>query len=92
MTRLILFCDFERPLHAPMAALNRWMIRHVMKATGSPNEIGEPVGAVNRLYGRISELISEGRALKARSRPLYEVLRAGAILALLAVFLAPWPY
>src|ERR1700761_8981285 len=40
-TRLILFCDVERPVRGPMTWLNRWMIRHVMKATASQNEDGE---------------------------------------------------
>lgn len=91
MTRLILFCDFERPVHRPMAAVNRWMIHHVMKATGTQNEAGEHVGAINRLYSRLSRFIASSKALKARNRPLYYLVKNGALAALLAVFLAPWP-
>jgi beta-hydroxylase len=90
-TRLILFCDFERPLHRPMAVVNRWMIRHVMRATGTQNEEGEPIGAINRLYGRVSGLLATGKALKARSEPLYYLVKYAAVVALLVVFLAPWP-
>ena len=91
MTRLILFCDFERPVRWPMAAVNRWMIRHVMKATGTQNEEGEPVGAINRLYGRLYGLIAWSKALKAKNKPLYRLVKNASLLALLAVFLAPWP-
>jgi beta-hydroxylase len=90
MARLILFCDFERPLHRPMTAVNRWMIRYVMKATGTQNEEGEPVGAINRLYDRVSGVIDSGKSFKARSRLLYYTVKTGALLALLVVFLAPW--
>ena len=90
-TRLILFCDFERPVHRPMTAVNRWMIHHVMKATGTQNEDGEPVGVINRLYARLARFIASGKALKARNRPLYYLAKNSALVALLAVFLAPWP-
>jgi beta-hydroxylase len=91
MTRLILFCDFERPVRRPMTAVNRWMIHHVMKATGTQNEEGEHVGAINRLYSRLSGLIASGKALKAKNKPLYYLVKNASLLLLLAVFLAPWP-
>ncbi|HUO11280.1 MAG TPA: aspartyl/asparaginyl beta-hydroxylase domain-containing protein [Caulobacteraceae bacterium] len=52
VTRLILLCDVERPLAGPMRPINRWMMRRIMGATGSPNEVGQKVGAINRLYAR----------------------------------------
>jgi beta-hydroxylase len=91
VTRLILFCDVERPVRQPMAAVNRWMIRHVMRATVTQNEEGEPVGAINRLYARLSGFLASGKALKARNRRLYYLIKTGALVILLAAFLAPWP-
>ncbi|MGH6971156.1 MAG: aspartyl/asparaginyl beta-hydroxylase domain-containing protein, partial [Caulobacteraceae bacterium] len=41
VTRLILLCDVERPLAGPMRPINRWIMRHVMGATGTQNEEGE---------------------------------------------------
>ena len=35
---------------ADAVRINRWVMRHVMRRTGSPNETGEPAGAINRLY------------------------------------------
>jgi len=37
-------------------------------------------------------LLASGKALKARNRPLCHLAKNSALLALLAVFLAPWPY
>jgi beta-hydroxylase len=90
-TRLILFCDVERPVAGPMAALNRWMIRNVMKATATQNVDGEHVGAINRLYGRLAGVIAAGKSLKARNRTLYYVIKNALILGVLALFVAPWP-
>jgi beta-hydroxylase len=90
MARLILFCDVERPLHRPMATVNRWMIRHVMKATGTQNEEGEPIGAINRLYSRFSGLIVSGRILKAKNKRLYYLIKNSAVVVVLAAFLAPY--
>jgi beta-hydroxylase len=90
-TRLILFCDVERPVAGPMSALNRWMIRHVMRATATQNVPGEPVGAINRLYGRLAGVIAAGKGLKARNRTLYYVVKNALILCVLGLFIAPWP-
>jgi beta-hydroxylase len=90
-TRLILFCDVERPVAGVMAPLNHWMIHHVMKATATQNEAGEHVGAINRLYGRLSGIIASGKGLKARNRTLYYVIKNAVIIGVIALFFAPWP-
>ena len=37
VTRIILFCDVERPLHTRwMAAFNRWVARHIIRASVDP--------------------------------------------------------
>ena len=84
-TRLILFCDVERPVRAPLRAVNRWMIHHVMGATGAPNEVGEQVGAVNRFFERIHGVMERGKALKARNRRLYYTLKYATILVLVGL-------
>ncbi len=89
-TRLILFCDVERPVAGPMSVLNQWVIRHVMKATATQNEAGEHVGAINRLYGRLAGIIATGKGLKARNHTLYYVIKNAMILSVLALFIAPW--
>ena len=89
-TRLILLCDVERPLTGPMRAVNRWVMRHVMGATGSPNEDGERVGAINRLYARLAGLQRAIKALKTKNRPLYEAQKWATILAVLGLMLTPY--
>jgi beta-hydroxylase len=90
VNRLILFCDVERPVARPMAALNRWAIHNVMKATGAPNEVGEHVGAINRLYGRLTGVIAAGKGLKARNRTLYYVVKNAVIILVIGLVITPW--
>jgi beta-hydroxylase len=90
VTRLILLCDVERPLAWPMRPINRWVMRRVMGATGSPNEAGERVGAVNQLYARVAGVQKSIKALKTKNRPLYETQKWATILAVLGLLLAPY--
>jgi beta-hydroxylase len=56
-TRIILFCDIERPLHTRlMRAVNRWVSNRVIKETATENEAGERIGALNRLFGYAQRL------------------------------------
>jgi beta-hydroxylase len=90
VTRLILLCDIERPLRSPMRPINRWVMRYLMSATGSPNEAGERIGAINRLYGRLAGVQKAIKDLKAKNRPLYEAQKWATILAALGLLLAPY--
>jgi len=90
VTRLILFCDIERPLWGPAAAINRWVMRHIMRATATQNVEGERVGAINRAFGTIFAVKEAGQQLKARNRRLYYALKYAVIAAALALLL--WPY
>jgi len=90
VTRLILFCDIERPLHRPMAAVNRWVMRHIMRATATQNVEGERVGGINRAFGTIFAVKEAGQRLKARNRRLYYGLKYALIVLVLALMV--WPY
>jgi beta-hydroxylase len=90
VTRLILFCDVERPLWGPAAMLNRWIMRTVMHATATQNVKGERVGAINRAFGTIFAVKEAGQRLKAKNRKLYYALKYALILAVVALLL--WPY
>ena len=47
-TRIILFCDVERPLHTPvLRALNRWVSRYIIKESATENAEGDRVGVLN---------------------------------------------
>jgi beta-hydroxylase len=98
-TRLILLCDVERPLAWPMRPINRWVMRQVMGRTGTQNEPGESVGAINRLFARLSQLLHNPligwmdrnlKAMRENSRPLYEAQKWATIVGVLALLLAPY--
>jgi len=76
MPRVILFCDVERPLRSGVvAAINRWFARNVMKASATQNVEGEAIGGLNRMFGGFYQLRLRAKALKARSRTMYYVLK-----------------
>jgi beta-hydroxylase len=80
-TRVILFCDVERPLRTPVArALNRFVIRHVVRHTSSNNESDERLGAVSRLASRIHAVQAAGKRLKRANRTLYRAVQAAAVV------------
>jgi len=86
--RMILFCDVERPMRTRGAtAINRFVIRRVMPATGAANVAGDPVGVLNRLFEQVYQIRVFAKWIKARSRGTYYVLsyslKLAPILALL---------
>jgi beta-hydroxylase len=89
LQRVILFCDVERPLKSRvMTAINRWFARNVMKASATQNVEGEKIGVLNRMFGGFYQLRLRAKALKARSRTSYYVLKwtlLGGLLYLIFV-------
>jgi beta-hydroxylase len=82
--RIILFCDIERPLHTRiLTGLNRWFGRVVMTMSATENVEGEPIGALNKLFGTIYKIRLQGKALKKRSRMAYYTLKWVIIAGLL---------
>jgi beta-hydroxylase len=88
--RLILFCDVERPVAAPIRPINRLFLSIVMGSSGTQNEPGEKIGALNTFYGWISELHGALKRLKANHRRLYYAQKWAALAVLAGVFLAPY--
>jgi beta-hydroxylase len=75
-TRLILFCDVERPLRSrAMTALNQWVSRHLIKATATDNMEGERVGLLNRIYARLGQAGGWTKRLKKANKPLYRLAK-----------------
>lgn len=87
-TRTILFCDLERPLKYRWAArFNRWFSRVVMTAAASPNQEGDQVGLVSRLF-HVSWVVGQyRRRLKRWNRTVYHLLRAALILGIIALLI-----
>jgi beta-hydroxylase len=89
-TRIILFCDVERPLKTRfMTNLNRWVIHHVVKATTTQNVDGEKVGAINKAFVFIYPITLVGKRMKAWNRKAYYALKYALGAALLAAILIP---
>jgi beta-hydroxylase len=94
ITRIILLCDVERPLRARvMQAVNRWVSRCIVAASSTQNVEDEPVGALNRFYGRVyhpvaARVNSAARRLKQRNRPLYRTLQYSIVLGALYLIFA----
>lgn len=84
--RIILFCDVERPLRSRIvAALNRWVSRHLVKATATQNVDGERVGAVNVAFGYLYRVRLLGKRIKqwdARAYYAIKWLMIGGLLYL----------
>jgi beta-hydroxylase len=91
-TRLILFCDVERPLSNPIArAFNRSVGRTMIKAAASQNVEGEHVGVLNKLFGLTIQVGQRIDLLRKRikewHRPTYVALKFVLVLGLLyAIF------
>lgn len=74
--RVILFCDIERPLRSRIvAAVNRWVSRHVIKATATQNVEGERIGAVNVAFGYLYRVRLLGKRIKQWDRRTYYALK-----------------
>jgi len=83
--RVILFCDVERPMrYRWMGAVNRWLGRTMMTAAASPNELGDQVGLVSKLF-RVSYYMGQyRRRFKAWNRTAYNLTRIALVVALVA--------
>jgi len=72
VTRLILFCDIERPLsNSIIRAINRIIGRRMIKAAATQNVPGEHVGVLNKVFAYVYQIRVLGQWLKARNKPAY---------------------
>lgn len=91
VTRLVLLCDIERPLRTRLiAGLNRWINRHIIKASATQNLETEPVGWLNRFYARgyypvAQRFQRQVRRLKQANRTAYNILKYALVIGLLVL-------
>lgn len=86
--RTILFCDLERPLKYTWATrFNRWFSRVVMTAAASPNQEGDQVGLVSRLF-HVAWIVGQyRRRLKRWNKTVYQLVRAALIIGVIALII-----
>ena len=88
--RLILFCDVARPMRLGFAhRFNLWFGRHVVAAASSPNEDGDRIGLINRLFFLSDRAGHYRRRFKAWNRTVYKLTKAALVMALAAVLILP---
>ena len=83
--RIILFCDVERPMTlGVMSAMNRWVSKHIVKASSTQNEEGEKVGVINKLFSQIYSVHSLSRRLKAWNYHAYYAVKFALVALIVA--------
>lgn len=89
-TRIILFCDVERPMKWPWAQrVNRWVGETLMSAASSPNDEGDRVGAINRIFKYVNRIRDAGQNLKKRNRTLYYAVKHSLIVLIFLLIILP---
>ena len=87
-TRIILFCDIERPMKWRWSQkINRWIGGVLMSAAASPNDNNDRTGAINHLFKYVNAIRDAGQKLKKRNRKLYYLIKNG-VISLIFVWLA----
>ncbi|WP_058911370.1 lipid A hydroxylase LpxO [Entomohabitans teleogrylli] len=87
-TRIILFCDIERPMKWRWAQrVNQWTGATLMAAASSPNDDNDRTGAINRIFKYVNALRDAGQRLKKRNRRLYYGLKYLIIIAIFAAII-----
>lgn len=87
-TRIVLFCDVERPMTNRMAqAFNRWFAGTFVAAASSPNSEGDPKGLVSRLFLVSFYMGKWRRRFKAWNPTVYKLTRIGLIAAVIALLI-----
>jgi len=76
VTRIILFCDVERPLTNPLVrALNHFVKVTLIRASRTENAPGDRVGVLNHLFNGAYRVRRIGKAIKKKSRVAHYTLK-----------------
>ena len=90
VSRIILFCDVERPLRTRVArAANRFVARTFVAAAATANEPGEKVGVLNKVFGYVYHLRGAAKRMKDKNRYVYYTLKLSLVAGLVyLIFMA----
>jgi beta-hydroxylase len=76
VTRVILFCDIERPLSSRiMTWLNRGFRNTVIRASQTENAPGDHIGLLNRIFSVAYHVRLVGKRIKSRSKLAHYTLK-----------------
>ena len=88
-SRIILFCDVERPMkYVLLSAINRWVSRHIVKASATQNVEGEHVGVLNKVFSWLYEIHLAGQRVKRWNRKVYYALKYALVIAMIGLVVA----
>lgn len=74
--RIILFCDVARPLKSRLIArINTFLGATVMKASATSNDESDPVGLINRVFGKLYSIRVISRKVKRWNKLIYRTLK-----------------
>ncbi|WP_026075612.1 lipid A hydroxylase LpxO [Noviherbaspirillum massiliense] len=86
--RIILFCDIERPMRYRWAqTINKWLGRTMMTAASSPNETGDQLGGINKLFRFVWQGGQYRRKFKAWNKTAYKLTKAALIIGVAALII-----
>ncbi len=86
-TRVILFCDVERPLKSPWVEhVNHWFGHVMMSAASSPNQQADQTGAINRLTHLHWTLDQQRKRFKAWNKVVYKTTKFSLLAVLIIGF------
>ena len=89
-TRIILFCDVERPMKYRWAQqFNSWFGRNIMAAASSPNDAQDQTGFINRIFKHFYAIHTKGRELKAKNRKMYYLSKWALFTTVIGIILLP---
>ncbi|AOA58687.1 lipid A hydroxylase LpxO [Acinetobacter larvae] len=89
-TRIILFCDIERPMKWRWAqSFNAWFGRNVMSAASSPNDDQDRTGGINRVFKYLYAVHAKGREIKAENPKKYYLYKWTLFTILFAIIFVP---
>jgi beta-hydroxylase len=89
VTRVILFCDIERPLSNPVLRwLNRTVGRGMIRAAATQNVPGEHVGVLNHIFSYVYQVRALGLRVKDWNKSVYYVLKWLLIAAICYALIA----
>jgi beta-hydroxylase len=76
VTRVILFCDIERPMSNPVLRwINRVIGHGMIRAAATQNVPGEHVGVLNHIFAYLYQIRALGIRIKEWHKPLYYLLK-----------------